>query len=108
MVSDDDFKGDIEFDHVAFRYPTRSNVRVLEDFDVAVKPGEMMALVGASGGGKSTIIKMMERLACGMCHVRVCSECKIKETHMKMNTLSDVTIRSLQQICDGLLIIDKF
>ena len=50
---------------MAFRYPTRSNVRVLEDFNVAVKPGEMMALVGASGGGKSTIIKMMERLIRG-------------------------------------------
>ena len=74
---------------MAFRYPTRSNVRVLEDFDVAVKPGEMMALVGASGGGKSTIIKMMERLACGM-FKRVCSKCKNKETHMTLNTLSDV------------------
>ena len=60
---DADMKGEIRFDHVAFRYPTRKNTRVLEDFHVEVKPGQMMALVGASGGGKSTIIKMMERCA---------------------------------------------
>ena len=72
---------------MAFRYPTRSNVRVLEDFDVAVKPGEMMALVGASGGGKSTIIKMMERLACGMCHVMSC--------HVMCECVASVRIRKL-------------
>jgi len=60
-IDDNELRGEIRFNHVAFRYPSRRNIRVLEDFHISVKPGEMLALVGASGGGKSTIIKMMER-----------------------------------------------
>jgi len=54
-------KGRIEFKNVHFRYPTRTAVRVLRDFNLTVEPGTHVALVGASGCGKSTIIQLIER-----------------------------------------------
>ena len=49
------FKGNIEFNEVLFAYPTRKNQAVLQNFSLAVPAGKMVALVGASGGGKSTV-----------------------------------------------------
>lgn len=49
-----DVKGHIRFENVHFRYPTRPGVRVLRDLNLEVEPGTYVALVGASGCGKST------------------------------------------------------
>ncbi|KAJ2926584.1 hypothetical protein H1R20_g10519, partial [Candolleomyces eurysporus] len=54
-------KGHIRFDNVHFRYPTRPGVRVLRGLSFEVKPGTYIALVGASGSGKSTVIQLIER-----------------------------------------------
>jgi ATP-binding cassette subfamily B protein len=51
--------GEIEFDHVDFYYEDRKPV--LTDFTLRVKPGEMIALVGPTGGGKSTIVNLLCR-----------------------------------------------
>ncbi|NQU30846.1 MAG: ABC transporter ATP-binding protein [Anaerolineae bacterium] len=51
--------GEIEFDHVDFYYEERKPV--LTDFSLKVKPGEMIALVGPTGGGKSTIVNLLCR-----------------------------------------------
>lgn len=48
-------KGHIRLDNVHFRYPTRPGVRVLREMSLEVKPGTYIALVGASGSGKSTV-----------------------------------------------------
>ena len=53
--------GRIEFKNVHFRYPTRPAVRVLRDLNLTVGPGTHIALVGASGCGKSTVIQLIER-----------------------------------------------
>ena len=50
----DDVRGQIVFEGVHFRYPTRPGVRVLRDLNLRVEPGTYIALVGASGCGKST------------------------------------------------------
>jgi ATP-binding cassette, subfamily B (MDR/TAP), member 1 len=50
-----DVKGHICFQDVHFRYPTRPGVRVLRGLNITVKPGTYVALVGASGCGKSTV-----------------------------------------------------
>jgi ATP-binding cassette, subfamily B, bacterial len=52
-------RGDIEFDHVDFGYG--DGKLVLQDFCLKVKQGEMIALVGATGGGKSTIVNLLCR-----------------------------------------------
>jgi ATP-binding cassette, subfamily B, bacterial len=51
--------GEIEFDHVHFYYEDRKPV--LTDFTLKVKPGETIALVGPTGGGKSTIVNLLCR-----------------------------------------------
>jgi len=58
----DAFRGSIEFSHVTFAFPTRPEVSVLRDFSLLIRPGEVTALVGGSGGGKSSIIKLLQRL----------------------------------------------
>lgn len=52
-------KGEIDFKNVSFTY--HEGVAVLRDFNLRISPGERIALVGPSGGGKSTIIKLLFR-----------------------------------------------
>lgn len=54
--------GHIEFRDVHFRYPTRPEQPVLRGLNLTVKPGQYVALVGASGCGKSTTIALLERV----------------------------------------------
>ncbi|MFD1466831.1 ABC transporter ATP-binding protein [Hymenobacter caeli] len=51
--------GDIEYRHVAFRYPTRPDLPVLQDINFRIAAGEKIALVGPSGAGKSTIAGLL-------------------------------------------------
>ncbi|KAK9436150.1 ABC multidrug transporter Mdr1 [Metarhizium brunneum] len=53
--------GTLEFRNVHFRYPTRPDVPVLRGLNLTVHPGQYIALVGASGCGKSTTIALLER-----------------------------------------------
>ena len=52
-------QGDIRYEHVAFTYPTRPDVPVLQDIDFHIAAGEKIALVGPSGAGKSTIAGLL-------------------------------------------------
>ncbi len=54
-------RGQLEFQHVRFRYPTRPEVPALDDFSLKVSPGETVAVVGPSGAGKSTLFQLAER-----------------------------------------------
>lgn len=54
-------RGDIRYENIYFNYPTRPNVNVLKGIDLTIRPGEKIALVGASGSGKSTIMKLLLR-----------------------------------------------
>jgi len=54
-------RGELEFEHVGFRYPTRLEVSALHDFSLKVRPNERLALVGPSGAGKTTIFQLAER-----------------------------------------------
>jgi len=55
----DSISGDIVFDHVKFYY--EDGQPVLEDFNLVVRKGETIALVGPTGGGKSTIVNLLCR-----------------------------------------------
>src|SRR3989441_6366956 len=52
-------KGEIEFDHVSFSYD--ENARVLKDLSLKIEPGQVAALVGPTGAGKTTIVSLLPR-----------------------------------------------
>ena len=52
-------EGHIKFEKVTFSYPTRPDQPVLKEFDLEILPGQSTALVGSSGGGKSTIVALL-------------------------------------------------
>jgi len=54
-------RGQIEFQNVKFRYPTRPEVAALSDFSLKILPGETVAVVGPSGAGKSTLFQLAQR-----------------------------------------------
>lgn len=61
-------RGELVFDDVTFRYPQRPDHPALHDFSLHVRAGETVALVGASGAGKSTVFSLLLRFydpACG-------------------------------------------
>ena len=53
-------RGEIEFQHVSFEYPDDHN-KVLRDLSLHIKAGEKLALVGPSGGGKTTLTNLIPR-----------------------------------------------
>ncbi|CAJ1946712.1 unnamed protein product [Cylindrotheca closterium] len=53
--------GRLTFDKVRFHYPTRPGQQILNDFSIDIAAGKTIAFVGPSGGGKSTVVKMLER-----------------------------------------------
>ncbi|KAJ3006380.1 Multidrug resistance protein 1 [Thoreauomyces humboldtii] len=54
-------EGSMSFTNVDFHYPSRPDVPILKNFLLQVKAGSSVALVGGSGSGKSTIVKLLER-----------------------------------------------
>jgi ATP-binding cassette subfamily B (MDR/TAP) protein 1 len=57
----EEFKGEIEFHNVTFYYPTRPDIKVLDNFSMVFKNGAMTGVCGETGSGKSTIIQLIER-----------------------------------------------
>lgn len=56
----ENIKGEIEFKNVTFAYPNEESV--LKDFNLAIEPNKKIAIVGASGQGKSTLFNLITRL----------------------------------------------
>jgi ABC-type multidrug transport system fused ATPase/permease subunit len=54
-------KGEIEFQHISFNYPSRPDFNVLKDVNFKVEAGQTVALVGSSGSGKTTIASLILR-----------------------------------------------
>lgn len=54
-------KGDVTIENVDFNYPSRSEIPILKKFSLNIKNGSTVALVGESGCGKSTIVKLIQR-----------------------------------------------
>ncbi len=56
-----DCKGDVQFSHIDFAYTEDAEQLVLADFDLHIRPGETVALVGRTGSGKSTVARLLNR-----------------------------------------------
>ncbi|KAG6577949.1 multidrug resistance protein ABC superfamily [Phytophthora cinnamomi] len=54
-------EGRLEFKDISFRYPTRPEINVLKNYNLTIEAGQTVAFCGPSGGGKSTIISLIER-----------------------------------------------
>jgi ABC-type multidrug transport system fused ATPase/permease subunit len=52
-------KGDVKYDNITFAYPTRKDMTILKGINIDIKAGQKIALVGQSGGGKSTIVQLL-------------------------------------------------
>ncbi|EGZ04677.1 hypothetical protein PHYSODRAFT_343061 [Phytophthora sojae] len=57
----DTCEGKIDAVNVNFTYPSRPDAQILRDYNVTIEPGVTVAFAGASGGGKSTLIALIER-----------------------------------------------
>ncbi|XP_076927615.1 putative ABC transporter B family member 8 [Bidens hawaiensis] len=57
----ENINGHIEFKNIGFTYPSRPNNIILKDFNLKIEAGSTVALVGASGSGKSTVIALLQR-----------------------------------------------
>jgi len=124
--------GHVEFHNVHFSYPTRPGRPVLDGLDLDVHPGQFIALVGASGSGKSTIISLLERFYdADKHHGSVCIDghditdykvqdyrCQLafvgQDTSLYMGTIrenimadqEDVSEQAIEQACKGANIYD--
>ena len=78
-------EGLVEYRHVSFAY--KSGEPVLRDVNIVAHPGEMIALVGATGSGKSTTISLLQRFY----------DVQEGEIRVDGHRLGDVAIRSLRQ-----------
>ncbi|ESO91246.1 hypothetical protein LOTGIDRAFT_153678 [Lottia gigantea] len=83
----DRVNGKIDFVGVDFSYPTRSNVKVLKNFNISIEPGQTVALVGASGCGKSTTVNMIQRFY----------DPTVGSVYLDGHNLKDINIKWLRQ-----------
>ncbi len=60
-VKKENFQASVSYEHVDFAYPSRKDMPVLKDFNLEIKAGEKVALVGQSGAGKSTVVQLLMR-----------------------------------------------
>ena len=77
----------IELKKVEFSYPTRKEQTILNGLDMVIEPGKTVALVGASGGGKSTVIGLVQRLY----------DVKSGEILVDGENVKDINVRSLRK-----------
>jgi len=54
-------QGNVSLQHIGFSYPSRPELEVLKDINIEARSGEQIAIVGPSGGGKSTLVSLLLR-----------------------------------------------
>lgn len=79
-----DVKGNIEFENVSFEYAD-DHTKVLDDISLSIRPGEKVALVGPSGGGKTTLCNLIPRF-----YDTTCGKIKIDGQDIRHVTLESL------------------
>ena len=103
-------KGVIEFKNVSFAYPDEENT--LKEFNLTIKPNEKVAIVGASGQGKSTLFNLLTRIfdvSSGKIFIDNVNIKNLKETELRKN-ISIIRQESFifnRSIKDNFLIVDN-
>ncbi|MBP5343225.1 ABC transporter ATP-binding protein [bacterium] len=57
-----DIKGAIKFDHLTFCYPSKKDIKALDDVSFEIKPGEFVGIIGRTGSSKTTLVNLLLRL----------------------------------------------
>lgn len=89
-----DQSNNVDFKNIHFQYPTRPNIRVLVDFNLAIPEGKTVALVGHSGSGKSTCIQLLQRLyepQCGEIFIgesNIADDLSVNDLRLKLSIVS--------------------
>lgn len=81
----DSCRGEIEFNQVSFQYPSKPDV-VLTDVNISAKPNQMIAFVGKSGSGKSSLVKLIPRFY----------EVQSGQITIDGNLIENITLKSLR------------
>jgi ATP-binding cassette subfamily B (MDR/TAP) protein 1 len=88
-------EGQVELKDIHFRYPTRPTIRVLRGLDIIVKPGTYVALVGASGCGKSTVVQLIERFYDPLAGEVLVSSHRDRAANVLTSTICSLTVNGL-------------
>lgn len=56
-----DVRGEVEFEHVSFSYPSNPDKMIIKDFSAHIMPGQKVAIVGPTGAGKTTLVNLLMR-----------------------------------------------
>lgn len=83
---------EIILEHISFSYPARPTVKALDGLSLKIRPGQFTAIVGTSGGGKSTLVSLLLRIYGYSGHIMVGSE--------ELRTLSVRSVRSQVSVLD--------
>lgn len=98
----------IEYKKIDFRYPTRSDVQILKEFNLNISEGKTIALVGPSGCGKSTVIQLLQRLydpEHGRIHIgldEVSSDISLKDLRSKLSIVSQEPVLFEKTIAENI------
>lgn len=76
-------EGEIKFKNVMFSYPSRPNVLIFTKLSLDIPPGKVVALVGGSGSGKSTVISLIERFYDPLSGQILLDGTDIRQLHLK-------------------------
>ena len=77
------FEGSVQFEDVNFSYPQRIDAQILHGLTLSIPAGKTVALCGSSGGGKSTVIQLLQRFYDPLSGVVKVDGCNIKELDLE-------------------------